>query len=466
MVACESEDPSFKPSVSMIEQLHGEVPTSPAGAGAPTDATPAMEGGADTVSEAAQPSELANTAAAVDPDAAMAREWMNQIYDRVRLDKIGPPVASRIYAYTALALFEGAVPGSDELVSLGGQLNDMPTMPAPAGTVDVWPAVSVAAVHTVATGLFPSEDSDAAFATLYDLQLADLQAQERGDMRASTAYGEQIGAQLLAWADDDGFAATRAMTYTTPTGDGLWVATNPDQPNPSEPYWGTLRPFALATGHACKPAPALEYSLDEDSDFWNEVQEVYQSSEASEEQRAIAYFWADGPGETGTPPGHWVAIVGQLVESERLGFEDAVEAYALTGIALADAFIGCWAEKYESNVIRPVTVIQANLDEAWAPIINTPPFPEYPSGHSTASAAAATVLTELFGESAFLDSTHTSMGLPPRHFASFRAAAEEAAMSRLYGGIHFRHAIEEGLRQGDCVGERVLEVAKTRRLSP
>jgi PAP2 superfamily len=174
------------------------------------------------------------------------------------------------------------------------------------------------------------------------------------------------------------------------------------------------------------------------------------------EQRAIAAFWSDDPGATPTPPGHSISIATQVLRRERASLALAAEVYAKTGMAVADAFIACWFQKYRYNLLRPVTYIQRLIDPAWVPALVTPPFPEYTSGHSVQSGAAFAILTDLFGDGyAFVDHTHDDRGLAPRSFVSFRDAAKEAAISRLYGGIHFRAAIENGLEQGRCIGEVV-----------
>jgi hypothetical protein len=227
------------------------------------------------------------------------------------------------------------------------------------------------------------------------------------------------------------------------------------------------RPEQRQTAHdrstvfGAPPAPPL-YSEAPTSEFFRDAQEVYDTGTTlTPEQQTIAQYWADGPGMTGTPAGHWIAIVGQVVTAHRLSLMAAAEAYARVGIAIADAFIASWHTKYVYNLVRPVTYIRDVIDPAWAPFLVTPPFPEYTSGHSVQSGAAATVLTDLFGEVAFTDTTHADHGLEPalapRTFPSFQAAAAEAAISRLYGGIHFRPAIERGLEQGACVGQKVLE---------
>src|SRR5690606_19030531 len=179
---------------------------------------------------------------------------------------------------------------------------------------------------------------------------------------------------------------------------------------------------------------------------------------------AIALFWSDDPGHTPTPSGHWLSILNQVLVHEEATLDVAAEAYAKLGIAMADAFITCWNTKFAYNVVRPISYIQTVIDPGWntpdlTDPVMTPPFPEYTSGHSVQSGAAATVLTGLFGDNyAFIDTTHEARGLSSRSFQSFYAAADEAAISRLYGGIHYRSAIELGLEQGKCVGERVLEL--------
>jgi hypothetical protein len=188
--------------------------------------------------------------------------------------------------------------------------------------------------------------------------------------------------------------------------------------------------------------------------------EVYEVSQAlTDEQIIIARFWADDPGQTATPPGHSISILTQILQQEEASLALAAEAYARLGMAVADSFIGCWYTKYVYDLIRPVTHIQQNYEDGWMPVVNTPPFPEYTSGHSVQTAAAATVLTSLFGdEYEFTDHTHDALNLEPRTFTSFTLMAEEAAISRLYGGIHYRAAIEVGVEQGKCIGEQVNAV--------
>ncbi|MEO7522073.1 MAG: vanadium-dependent haloperoxidase, partial [Gemmatimonas sp.] len=180
----------------------------------------------------------------------------------------------------------------------------------------------------------------------------------------------------------------------------------------------------------------------------------------------IALFWADNPVATGTPGFHWISVVNLMVARHGLSAERAVEAYALTSLAIADAFIGCWREKYRSNVVRPVTYVQRVFDKNFQTLIPSPPFPEYTSGHSVQSAAAVEILIALLGDTvAFIDSTQTDIGQPPRAFASLRAALDEVAISRVYAGVHYFPAVVFGVQQGQCIGRTVLRRLSTRKRS-
>jgi hypothetical protein len=178
----------------------------------------------------------------------------------------------------------------------------------------------------------------------------------------------------------------------------------------------------------------------------------------TEEQAEIALFWADDPG-TVTPPGHSLSLTSQILTRESASLAVAAEALFRVGCAASDAFIQCWQTKYTWNLLRPVTYIRSHIDAGWSPLVTTPPFPEYNSGHSTQSAAWAEVMTAQFGtDYGFTDHTHDRRGLESRHFSSFHEAAEEAAVSRLYGGIHYRFGNDSGLDAGRCVGRAVAEI--------
>ena len=401
----------------------------------------------------------------VPADVAVA--WFDQLYDLVKAEELAPPPASRIYGVAAVALYEAIVGGSPENVSLAGQLNDLDALPQPHPHRHYdWPAVANSALARVVQGLFPraSEASLQAINALEHQFDSALQASLRPRLYArSVQLGQTVAEAVLAWAATDGIGLFANCPYTPPAGPEFWESTPPAYTSyPSQPCWGQLRPFTLTSGAACAPPPPPAYSEDPASEFYANAFQVYDTNVTlTEEQRTIAQYWADNPGATGTPPGHWVAITGQIVRQDGLSLMAAAEGYARVGIAVADAFISCWDTKYTYNLLRPVTYIQRLIDTTWLPFIVTPPFPEYPSGHSTQSAAAAAVLTDMFGVRVFTDTTHLDHELvpplEPRSFGSFEEAAEEAALSRLYGGIHYPFGNNNGLAQGRCIGQAILD---------
>lgn len=402
-------------------------------------------------------------------DPQMATDWMRFVYELVRDETVNAPAASRVYAYTAIALYEAVVPGMPNNYSVSGQLEDLPMLPYPQdGQVYDWPSVANASISTVVRGLFADSPADAAarIDTMREQQTAARSQSVASDVvERSLALGDEIGAALVDWMNTDGYAAIHTMVYSRPTGDpSLWVPTTEGQ-EALEPFWGQLRPFGMAYGEGCNVPMRMPFSTDPSSTFYHQAAEVLETSDMlTDEQRAIARFWIDTPGVTGAPSGHWVMIETQVIEQTGLKLDRAAEMYMLTNMALADAFISAWNMKYQINLVRPVTFIQKFIRRNWTPYVQTPPFPEYPSGHSVASGAAAEVLTTMFGEVAFTDRTPIINGHEnlERSFTSFEAAASEAAISRLYGGIHYRAAIELGLRQGRCVGQAVLNNIRLR----
>lgn len=395
----------------------------------------------------------------------VVRTWYRLSLELVRhTPTYSPPVASRSLAYLGVTAFEAVAAGSDELQSLARQLNGLQTVPPrKAGQIHDDALVVQAAMAFAVRNFFGNTGPSGQRA------MASIEAKLRARMSAglpadvvvrSEAYGQAIAAHILAWSQGDGGAVVDNMgfplEYALTAGSANWVPTSliAQQQKPLLPDWGKNRSFAMPDGAACPlPAPP-EYSEDKASGFYRQALEVYEATQdISPDQQAIARFWSDDPMLSPTPPGHWISIALQILERDKAGLNERVDVLARLGVAVADAFIGCWRAKFEYDLIRPVTYIRRVIDPKWETLLITPPFPEYPSGHSTQSAAAAAVLTSLFGEDfAFTDATHEADGLPSRAYPSFWAAAKEAGISRLYGGIHFRAAIERGLEQGRCVG--------------
>jgi membrane-associated phospholipid phosphatase len=396
----------------------------------------------------------------------VASVWFDQLYDLVKAEQITPPPASRIYGLAAVTLYEAVVPGSRAHRSLAGQLNALTAVPQPARHRRYhWPTVANSALAAAIRALLPAASPAAreAIDALEQAFAAAFQASVPAWIYTrSVAQGQAVAAAVVAWATTDGFAALNNCPYTPPVGPGLWEPTPPAFAPALQPCWGQLRPLVLASGEECAPPPPPAYADDPASEFFARALEVYTTNvHLTEEQRTIALYWADVSGTTGTPPGHWIAIVGQLAWRELLSLMAAAEGYVRVGLAVADAFISCWQTKYTYNLLRPETAITRLIDPAWVPLLITPGFPAYTSGHATQSGAAATVLTDLFGMTPFTDTLHQDHDLEPRleprRFGSFDEAAAEAAISRLYAGIHYPFDSDNGLAQGRCIGRVIVD---------
>jgi hypothetical protein len=385
-----------------------------------------------------------------------------------------PPVASRTFAYMGVTVFEVVASGSEGMQSLAGQLNGLQPLPQ-RETDQVYDEAVVinAALSSLVRDLF--QNTGPTGQRVIALQAAKLHQLATDGVPAdviarSDDYGRLIASHVLAWARDDGGARIENMgfpyEYTLTAGPAHWVPTSliAQQQAPLLPNWGDNRTFAMPSGKSCGLPPPPDYSEDKASRFHAEAVEVYQTvKNLSPEQRAVARFWSDDPMLSPTPPGHWISIALQIIEQDKSDLEKSVDVLARLGVVLAYAFIGCWDSKFEYDLVRPATYIRRLIDPKWETLLVTPPFPEYPSGHSTQSGAAATILTKAFGENfAFEDRTREGDGVKPRSFTSFWMAADEAGISRLFGGIHFRSAIDRGLEQGRCIGD-YTNALRTRR---
>ena len=391
--------------------------------------------------------------------------WYKLVLELVRhTPTYSPPVASRSFAYLGIAAFESVASGAPQLHSLAGQVHGLTALPKrePGKTYDdavVLQAALAASAQNFFSNTGPT--GQRAMAALErQLQSKVSQGVSQAITRRSEVYGKLVAAHVLKYSLNDGGAVVEnmgfPMDYQAQGGAGKWVPTSLiiQQQKPLLPGWGNNRSFAMPSGASCPLPPPPEYSEDKASEFYKQALEVVQTKQnLTSEQRDIARFWSDDPMLSSTPPGHWIAIALGIFERDQIALDKSVDVLARIGVAEADAFIGCWNTKFEVNLLRPVTYIRKLIDPKWESLLITPPFPEYPSGHSTQSGAAASVLTQVFGENfSFDDASHERDGLNKRHYSSFWAAAQEAALSRLYGGIHFRAAIEQGLEQGRCIG--------------
>ena len=410
-------------------------------------------------------SAIANAHADDAKSRVVLQNWYKLILQLVRhTATYTPPVASRSFAYLGVTAYESVASGTPKFQSLSGQLQGLKNLPErDVGKVYDDAIILQSAMAYAAHHYFENTGPTGQRAML--AMEKQMRAQANTDVpkdiiKRSENFGVAMAAHIFEWSKSDGGAKIENLgfpdKYTLTKRPAHWVPTSPIrlQQTPLLPNWGKNRSFAMPAGTTCPLPPPPDYSEDKNSEFYKQAMEVYTTSKnLTPEQKATARFWSDDPMLSYTPPGHWISIIWQVADRDNLSTERITETLARVGVAQADAFIGCWATKYQYDLLRPFTYIRKVIDPKWTALLITPPFPEYPSGHSTTSAAAAMVLNSMYGETfAFEDTTPQADGQAPRKYSSFMDAAKEAANSRLYGGIHFRAAIERGLDQGRCIG--------------
>jgi hypothetical protein len=414
---------------------------------------------------------------ALHSDAEPLHAAVGHLTDVIVYDIFSPPQASRAYAYASVAAYEAMRPGYPGYATLAGQLNGLAPVPMPAADSEYYFALAgVHAFMSVGRALTFSQDRMDSLRQALDERMGTAGVPSAVYER-SLAYGDTVAKHILAWSRQDRFLQTRGYPkYTVTSEAGRWVPTPSAYMDAVEPNWGKLRPFVLDSASQMRAAPPHPFDTARGSPYFREMLEVYDAGRTlSDDQRELVAFWDDNPyvihvqghamfaTKKMSPGGHWMSIAGTAARISGANLMQTAEAYARTAIALADGFISCWDEKYRSNVIRPETVINRYVDERWQPMLQTPPFPEYTSGHSVISTAAATVLSAQFGSRfTFTDTSEARYGMNPRTFASFEEAAAEARISRLYGGIHFRRSVDEGGVQGRQIGELIVRKLRTR----
>lgn len=384
-------------------------------------------------------------------------------------DITNPPLAARFFSYACLAGYEVVSQNNPHVKRLYGVLHGYPDLSRPASvTGEAYPLSAVLAMMETAKKMQPSGNwLEADEKKLLDSCRQIGYTEEL--IRNSQKYAGAVSQAIVAYAKTDGYnLISNLPRYTPHTGEGYWYPTPPGFMAAVEPYFATVRPFTLDSASQFKPIPPVAFSNNRQSGFYQLMLQNYRESLPAEHKQ-IAAFWdcnpfaveADGHLMVGvkkiSPGAHWLGIAGIASQKANKRFDETMEIYTMVSIGLMDAFICCWDEKYRSNRIRPETAIRKYIDPSWTPFLQTPPFPEYLSGHSVISAASATILTHYFGEGfSFTDSVEVTYGLAPRHFESFQQAATEAGLSRFYGGIHFKDAIDNGRLQGLKTGEWVL----------
>ncbi|HEX6431301.1 MAG TPA: vanadium-dependent haloperoxidase [Niastella sp.] len=382
-------------------------------------------------------------------------------------DVVNPPAAARYYAYCMLGAYEIVAQNNNALSPLSGLLKQYKRNVITTKQADY--DHRIAAIYCILeTGrlMLPSgyrlqEEEEQFIATQQKAKVS------RAIIDSSVAVASYIAARIADYAKSDRYGKLSAqLRYTPIKGDGYWYPTPPAYMEAVEPNWKSVRPLIIDSCNQFPPLPPVAFSKDSNSSFYRLAREVYDVSiKSTPEQLNIASFWDCNPFVVATsghmsigykkisPGGHWMNIAAIAAQKAQLDFESTITVQMLVGITIHDAFISCWDEKYRSNRIRPETYINRYINIKWQPLLQTPPFPEYTSGHSVISTAAAEVLTYLLGDRfTYTDNSEEIFEIPARSFSSFRHAAAEAAISRMYGGIHYRDAIENGQQQGKELG--------------
>lgn len=413
-------------------------------------------------------------------DPMLYSKTVKKLNDVVLENNFPPMIATRNYAYANIAAYESLVPGHTAYQTLSGQIKHLPAMPVPPqdATIDFNLAAVLSFCKVGNAVTFPEGSMMGYYEALKD---SVLEAGMPEDMLKQTiAYSDQVVDVIMEWSKKDNYAESRsAEKYTVTEEEGRWVPTPPMYAQAVEPKWNTIRCLTLdSCSQFMPPRPPVFDISNKNSPFYKAVMEVKQIGDSlTEEQKHIAEFWDDNPFKLNvsghvmfatkkfSPPGHWMNIVGIAAKEAGVDFATTVAAYTETSIALFDAFISSFDEKYRSNLIRPETVINKYLSaEDWRPYIQTPPFPSYVSAHALNSAAAAEIMTKYFGDSlSFVDTSLQEFGIESRRINSFRDAAKEAAMSRLYGGIHYRFDNEEGNKAGQQLGAYIAGKLRLRK---
>jgi PAP2 superfamily len=399
---------------------------------------------------------------------------VKQLTDVIVHDIYAPPVASRIYAYSNLAFYEAIRFTDSSTNSMAAQLKgfDKITLLEKNTQYNFYVA-AIKSFFKTSTALVFSKDS------MQQAEQKILQPYKNNlseDIyKNSIAFGDSIASIILKRSSLDNYKQTRGMPkYSVFKEEGKWEQTPPDYSDAAEPHWDKIKPLLLDSAAQFTVAAPPKYSLEKNSEYHKELMELYNTSKTlTASQDSIARYWDDNPFVTQheghmmyankktTPGGHWQGITSILCKQQKTNAVITARVYALTSCAILDAFIACWYEKYITRMVRPITVIQNKIDADWNSLLQTPPFPEYTSGHSSISAAAATILTKILGDNiGFNDTTEKEyLGLE-RSFTSIMQSAQEVSISRLYGGIHYRSALENGFKQGEKIGTYYLEKIK------
>ncbi|PHX92434.1 MAG: hypothetical protein CK532_03065 [Flavobacteriales bacterium] len=398
------------------------------------------------------------------------------IQNAIVVDRVAAPVGSRRYVYASIAAYESLAPFYPDYQSAAPSFNGLRALPKPDTSLSYCLDLVALSAHTyVSQNLVYKEDSIVFFR---NRQLAFYKPKMSLSMfDASIAYGDAVGKHIVKWSKLDSFNYYRGREfYLVKNSPGKWEPTATDFMDAIEPNWGKIRPVLLKSPRGFSyPAPE-KFDSNKKSRFFQIANEVYTIvNQNSKQNLETALYWDDNPNSSVhyghatinilkiSPAGHWLSMFSNVARQKKYSLIQSADGMLHLSSVIFDAFIACWYVKYKEEYIRPISAIQQLLDSSWTPPIQTPAFPEFPSGHSTVSSAAATVLTEIFGEYSFIDSAENEFGLGVRNFKNFREASDQACISRVYGGIHFMDGNIAGKQLGNQVGEYHIAHLKSKK---
>lgn len=411
----------------------------------------------------------------------IAIKWAKTTLDFIYLQhNKSPTYISRTLGYIGLTMYESVVGSSNQYRSIAEELNGLGSLPKPESEKEYdWEIVLNASQSKIIRLMWQSEYSKYSIGKLDSLELSILN--ERKNVVKDTAvvtrsinYGLSIAGAIYEWSMTDGGHEMNLKnfdaTYTYPVGIAYWIPPIGGQSPvkmPLHPFWGNNRHFIKANTKL-PIAKMIPYSSDSSSAYYQQFRQVYDiQKNLTQEQKEIANWWGDDPAFTTSPPGHSYHLASILVKQKKADLVVAAMTFAKVGMACADSFINCWKNKFTYHSERPANYITRYIDPTFVPYWPEPPFPGFPSGHSTQMAATAEVLIGVFGNNIhFIDDTHQgrwrdrqrNVDYKRRTFEQISQMAEECGISRLYGGIHTMQDNLVGLKEGEKIGKNINRI--------
>lgn len=386
------------------------------------------------------------------------------------------PVAGRSYSYFAISMYESSVEQFPELQSLSNQLNGFQRVTwKKEGQAINWSLVADAVDFEVLSYLYrnmPPSNLEK-LNTLHDSIQRKVSKKCSSSVRTySLNYAHELAQEIIAWSKldgaDDCFDKNFPESYVPPVCEACWKRTHPGYIVAMQPYWGSNRPHIKTSPDVAKECKVFPFSTDTSSVMYQEAKNVYINSlTKNPEYEVIAEFWDDASGFTGTPAGHFFSIAQQMSKKYKLSCDQTLELYVKLGIAINESFIQVFKYKYQYNLIRPISYIHKYIENQFNTRLATPPFPEYPSGHSMQSGASTQVMKSFFGNEILIEDATNNFRKDidgrTRIYQSFDEMAEEISISRFYGGIHYKRTLDESLLLGKKMGDFIVETVKCRK---